>query len=151
RQAEKVRAATWRNDKQTMELSIPLFEALIHADPSYHRDHGQLGYALKDKADPEYERAIGHLSEAIRLRDALGSKGYRLYELNRAECWIRSKTGTTQAILRDLRAATAAGLEKQIFNKDIEHISEWLKSEKFTKADLLSSSATPSVEPQAQA
>jgi hypothetical protein len=46
-QAEKI--GSNRRTKVKMERTIPIFEALIHSDKGdeYHRNYGQLGYALK--------------------------------------------------------------------------------------------------------
>ena len=50
-QAEHVRSVNMRTDKDLMALTVPVFYALIAADTNnkYHRTHGSLGWALKDK------------------------------------------------------------------------------------------------------
>jgi len=60
-----------------------VFRALIAADveAKYHRNHGQLGYALKDLEQPRWQDAFDALSTAIQRRK---SGGYVLYEFNRA-------------------------------------------------------------------
>jgi hypothetical protein len=93
--AREVRSQFWRKseDKSTMARTIPIFEALIKADTEnqYHRNHGQLGYALKDKLEPtleDYRRARDELSTAIELRDKSDVAGFRAYEFNRAVAGI---------------------------------------------------------------
>ena len=82
-----------RRDK--IELAVPVFEGLIAKDrldneeEKYHRNFGQLGYALKDKQPPEYQRAMENLITAIEVRDRVNDKGYRMYELNRAICKMK--------------------------------------------------------------
>ncbi len=70
--AWEVRSTNWR-DKKTkaiMELSIPVFKALISSDTEnlYHANHAQLGYALKDKLNPDWVEAERELTRAIQIR-----------------------------------------------------------------------------------
>jgi hypothetical protein len=94
-QAEAVRSSTWETDKATMEQAIPVFQALIGADPDakYHRTRGSLGWSLKDKLLPDWEAARGELTRAIAVRDKIGDPGWRLYEANRALCDIKLLQG----------------------------------------------------------
>ena len=91
--AEKVRKDNWLrdDDKPVMALSIPVFQALIAADPAekLHRPHGSLGWALKDKRHPEWRKAIEELTTAIKIRERMDVDGWRLYEANRALCGIK--------------------------------------------------------------
>ena len=74
-----------------LRQAIPIFEALIEddAENKYHRNHGQLGFILKDKLNPDWQRAEAELSRAIEIRDRQGEKGFLAYEFNRALCRIR--------------------------------------------------------------
>jgi hypothetical protein len=73
-----------------LERTIPVFEALIKADPEERCEYyGQLGYALKDKRNPEYAKAEEALTHAIKIRGPAKDNGHRLYEYNRAICRIR--------------------------------------------------------------
>jgi hypothetical protein len=49
--ARDQRRENWRDNTEVMERTIPIFRALIASDPEkrFHRNHGQLGYALKDQ------------------------------------------------------------------------------------------------------
>jgi hypothetical protein len=89
-QAEHVRNVTMNTDKELMELTIPVFRALISADTDnkYHRNHGSLGWALKDKRSPDWLEAKAELTKAIAIRTTLNITGWRLYEANRAVCNI---------------------------------------------------------------
>jgi hypothetical protein len=75
RRADSQRDATWRHDKAAMSRTIPIFQALADNDPG-HRFIGHfasLGFALKDKADPDFARAVDMLSAAI---DGIQRQGY---------------------------------------------------------------------------
>jgi hypothetical protein len=90
--AQKVRGDNWRTNKKVMERTIPVFEALIRSDHEgrYHQNYGQLAYALKDKENPEYQKAIANLDKAIQLRGPWKKEGWLIYEFNRAYCRIMS-------------------------------------------------------------
>jgi hypothetical protein len=117
-QAEHVRNVNMNDDKALMALTIPVFRALVAADTDdkYHRNHGSLGWALKDKLPPDWRQAAAELTKAIAIRDGLNITGWRLYEANRALCNINilkdplqqgDPTGEelTQSIEQDLAAA----------------------------------------------
>jgi hypothetical protein len=83
--AQEIRSNNWKSNKTLMERTIPVFEALIAAEPDrFHRNYGQLGFALKDKKDPDWAGAEKILSKAIDLRGPPESSGWLLYEFNRA-------------------------------------------------------------------
>jgi hypothetical protein len=83
-------AVAARRDAGLRDQSIPIFRALIESDKAerYHRNHGQLAYALKDKSKPEWETAEQELSKAIEIRDRIRDIGFGTYEFNRAVCRI---------------------------------------------------------------
>lgn len=115
-----VRSKNWRDpkDRPVMARTVPIFEALIDSDPDalYHKNHGQLGFALKDKPDPDYAGAHRSLSRAIAIRGDWRESGWIVYEWNRALCAIRleaqerrgeaSPPEVREAILDDLRVAS---------------------------------------------
>ena len=85
--AYEVRRENWARDKVLMERTIPVFEALVRADPNWHAAHGQLGYAFKDKVVPDWQQAKASLDRAVELRgDGSGEGLY--YQYNRALCAI---------------------------------------------------------------
>lgn len=100
-----------QGNEELIGLVVPVFEALAEADreqnerEKYHRNFGQLGYALKDKSPPDNQGAIQALSSAIEVRDRGDDKDrYRFYELNRAICKIRTEQDF-ESIQADLEAA----------------------------------------------
>ncbi len=87
--AREQRRANWRDgDKHLVERTIPVFEALIACDDEnrFHRNHGELGYALKDQDVPDYARALAEFEEAIKIRPPGQATRYWPYEFNRALC-----------------------------------------------------------------
>ncbi len=143
-QAQKIRKDHWRHpeDKPTMERTIPIFRGLIAADPSYHRDHGQLGFALKDQREPALEEAKETLSRAIALRGDWRQVGYAYYELNRATCSIlldkasagdqESSKELVEAVMPDLQVVADAGYGGVL--RDDPIIQEWLTRNKLSQA-----------------
>jgi hypothetical protein len=139
--AQVVRTETWRNEKKRMERTIPIFRALVEADPNqFHRNYGQLGYALKDKEQPDWAEAERMLSEAIRIRGPWREKGWLYYEFNRAICRINldsmfiqnkpSSPTTIERVAEDLAA---------VFQTDLRNpaeadptISSWLRLNQLT-------------------
>jgi hypothetical protein len=120
--ARDQRRRTRTTDKAKMERTIPIFRALIASDAEgrFHQNFAQLGYALKDRAQPDLAGAEAALTEAIHTRDKEGAHGLRLYEFNRATTLIQ-KYGPNyppevrERIEADLAAAEASPyLAKQI-------------------------------------
>jgi hypothetical protein len=119
-----------------MERTIPIFRALLDAKPEHkHVIHGQLGFALKDKTQPDHRGAIEHLSEAISERDASGETGWLFYEFNRALSRIRSEQGTPDEILADLCKAAGIDFIRGIIETD-EDIVAWLTEHNIEPARL---------------
>jgi hypothetical protein len=136
-QAQTQRSTNWETDKVRMVLTIPIFRALIAADASgrFHRNHAQLGYALKDQAQPDWSTALAELNTAIRIRDRVGDSGWGAYEFVRAECTIRlddkysdnqpSDSSVQDKIVNDLRVATRSGLRDWVHrNSDVQ---QWVR------------------------
>jgi hypothetical protein len=89
--AELHRRANWRTNKPVMERAIPIFRALIASDKAhvYHKNYGELGFALKDKTEPDWQGALRELTTAIEIRGEPASiKGRAVYEVVRALCRI---------------------------------------------------------------
>ena len=120
-----------------MELAIPIFRALIasDADGVYHRNHGELGFALKDKRDPEWQEALGELTIAIDMRGTPASdKGWAAYEAVRALCRINldsgynsgqpTETDASKEIVADLKVAEQDPFAKTLLGKP--DIKRWL-------------------------
>jgi hypothetical protein len=141
-QAQEIRSDNWKKDKSKMERTIPIFRALVESDvdDDYHRNHGQLGYALKDQRKPDWAEAESELSKAIEIRDKKGDLGWIYYEFNRAVCRInldkdfknnrKSKPDVAKGIVADLKKSVEYGLEDLIMK--IDEINKWLKINKVT-------------------
>jgi len=133
-----VRRGTWFDNKALMERTIPIFRALIKADTKeqYHKNHGQLGFALKDQRQPDLKAALQELSKAIEIRGSWQEYGWRFYEFNRAYCRIKldayyertalSEASVRDAIIADLRAAATHDAIKKIILDD-EVIRQWMQ------------------------
>lgn len=141
-QAQEIRSDNWKKDKSKMERTIPIFRALVESDvdDNYHRNHGQLGYALKDQRRPAWAEAESELSKAIEIRDKKGDLGWIYYEFNRAVCRInqdkdfknnrKSKPDVAKGIVADLKKSVEYGLEDLIMK--IDEINTWLEINKVT-------------------
>lgn len=132
--ASDQRRRTWSDpsSKEIMELTIPVFRALIAIDRGreYHQNHGQLGYALKDSALPKYAEAEREFTTAIDIRDRRKERGWSYYELCRAICIIqqdenfhltpqlRSNAVVVQKVKNDLDIALQDRYSWQIAAKD---------------------------------
>jgi len=111
------RSRTWREDRASMELTIPILRALIASDPQdrYFMNHAQLGFALKDQTQPSWEEAERELSRAIALRGDWREHEWLILEFNRAISRMRldpnflndrpSAESVRGAIIEDLKAA----------------------------------------------
>jgi hypothetical protein len=132
--ARQRRQSTWRDQKERMALTIPVFRALIAADAEgrFHRNHAQLGFALKDLTEPAWREAEEALSEAIRRRGP-SEKGWLLYEFNRAICRVHldpTSTGPSdpdvrRAVLDDIRA-TARSRQLVTQLRQLPEVADWL-------------------------
>jgi hypothetical protein len=104
-QAWQLRRDSWADPKTKpkVELTIPLFRALIRSDKenAFHRNHAQLGYALKDKPQPDWADAEKELTTAIEIRGSWQEHGWLFYELNRAQCRIMGDPAFPQNLPSD--------------------------------------------------
>ncbi len=132
------RRQNWKSNKERMARTIPVFEALVAADTDgrYHRNHGNLGLALKDLEDPQWQRAFEELTKAIAIRGTPASaKGWAIYELNRAICRIQldprlatnepSDPDIAAGIVADLKAADIDSYSHSLIGK--RSIQSWLE------------------------
>lgn len=137
--AQDLRRETWFADKHRMERTIPVFEALVQADPKWHLPYGNLGYALKDKYVPDYTHALEHLTRAVELRGERYEEG-RFYQYSRALCLINldAKFAARQPAGADVRSAVLEALraarreidmdwEQAMENPDATDIRTWLE------------------------
>jgi hypothetical protein len=118
------------------ERSLPVFQALVEADPEgiFHRSRGQYALALmgrkKDpkKPDDDWRIALDVLNDAVRIRDSSREPGWHDYAFARAVCEIildpnfrngqSSDAQTAQWIRADLdRAADVPEATKNLIDR----------------------------------
>ena len=140
-----------------MELTIPVFRALIRSDTEnrYHRNHAQLGYALKDKLQPDWIEAEKELTTAIGIRGPWRENGWLFYELNRAQCRImldpsfpqglQSDRAHQSQIIEDLHAAIQYRQSVEILRAD-PLIKRWMDLNGVAEKDLRSAQPIRSTE-----
>lgn len=144
-QAQKLRTDTWRDDKERMERTVPIFEALAESNEDrFHRDFAQLGYALKDQPEPDYRAALEALDRAIDIRGTWKENGWLMYELNRAICRIQldedfrrgrpSSPETAELILSDLEAAAHSSFVRDAMEDS--PAKEWMEINEVRMEDL---------------
>lgn len=136
-QAQSFRQDNWKDGKpEKLHRVVPVFKALIACDTEnkYHRNHGQLGYTLKDKTAPEYEEAEAELTSAMSIRDKTGKEGkWLLYEFNRAYCRIKinqeqqKEAFPVASIYQDLQKAAQSRAIRDIIQREGIFI-DWLKA-----------------------
>jgi tetratricopeptide (TPR) repeat protein len=128
---------TARHDTERRDQSIPVFLALIESDKRadrYHRNHAELGYALKDKSKPDWEAAEQALSKAIEVRDRVGdSDRYGAYEFNRAVCRIHLNRSKEEIIADFQKSATDEWVRTWQFDAPI---AEWLRQNRISAESL---------------
>ena len=100
-----------------------------------------MGFALKDKNEPEWDRAEKELTTAITLRGPAKTEGRRAYEFARAICRIHlyqsaPSDALRASILADLK--TAAGKWGDKYERDPD-ISKWLAEQNLMADAIISS------------
>lgn len=135
--AEQQRSNNWRRGRDgerelLHERTIPVFRALVAIDPEgeFHRNHGSLGFALKDAKLPDYASALEELTTAITIRGPAATGGFSLYEWNRAVCRILTSPSQRDPIVADLRVA-AQRLGESLFSASasdpgVNAVADWL-------------------------
>ena len=135
--ADENRRQHWEKDKEPMERSLLIFQALVKTDEAetVHWWYGSLGYCLKDKRNPDYAEAAERLDTAIKIRGPETRSG--AYEFNRAFCNIqlaaKQLDGTGSRTLKeqirsDLKTARNFQRFKDIIDKD-STVQEWLEKD----------------------
>lgn len=106
------------DDAKSIAKTIPIIEAMIESDTDelYHRNFGELGFALKDQLNPDWKRAEQMFSKAIDVRDNNASDGFLTYEFNRAMCRIHLNANRDE-ILKDLIKALGG-----------EKVGDWIRT-----------------------
>jgi hypothetical protein len=139
-QAEQYRKVS---NQDVNDRSLPVFQALVEADPEgiFHRSRSQYALALMGKTkdpknpDDDWRNALDLLNDAIRIRDSSGEPGWYEYEFARAVCQITldpnfkkdlpSDAQTIQSIQADLdKAKDVPDANKNLVDKD-QVVSKW--------------------------
>jgi hypothetical protein len=144
------RRANRTSDRDLMARSIPVFEALVEANARKDRHYyfGQLAYALKDQAAPDWKKAEENFNVAIDIRGP-GQPEY-FYEFNRAICKVcnsagtgpgaAADNGTREFILQDLcYAKKGIGYQfEKLILEDLDNrpLWKWLKINGINPADI---------------
>jgi hypothetical protein len=117
-QAERTSANKAAEDYELkLQAAISVFRGLIKSDTNerYHRNHSELGHALRRMTPPDWKGAAQEFTKAIEIRDKLKKKGWKSYEFYRAESNIKADPNfeknqpsdevSVNQILSDLQAA----------------------------------------------
>lgn len=148
--AQKLRSDNWESDPAIIERTIPIFLALIEGDSTDHRNYAELGFVMKDKQNPDWEKAKENLTKAIELRKDWKKKGAWTthYELVRAICEIQldvkfadgvsSEKSICESILSDLKQAVRG---KVLTPDNIEEmqgglVTHWLQINQIDQKEL---------------
>ncbi len=136
--ASNVRRENWVDDKLRMARTIPIFKALIEAEPKWHALYGQLGFALKDQLTPDWAGALTALTRAVELRGDHLEDGTRFYNWSRAECMIHldpafekgdPADATTRSAVHDAlrKARREVDWDEAIASPLSDDLRRWLK------------------------
>lgn len=139
-----LRQKTWRDDKELLARTIPIFKALSKHEiiGKYHTCHGELGFALKDKDKPDWTASLEALTRAIDLRGSSKSFEDLFYEFSRAVCRIqiyRDDPEMREEIKKDL---TAAAAHRGVLNADRindpinSNMRRWMEKNRIKLEDL---------------
>lgn len=129
-QASRIRQDSWSDPSRKWRVAqtIPIWNALITSRPQNpdFRYFAELGFAQKDKPQPDYVAALKALSQAIRLRNERGVVGWKTLEFNRAICNIElAPDANADAILADLHALGTDPVVRDRWDQ-VEPITQWL-------------------------
>lgn len=124
-QASGQRRAHWQDTGSAkMAATVPVFQALIAADTAgkYHRNHGELGYALTTLE--LWHEALTALNTAIGRRSKSEARRYYMYEFHRALCRLKTE-GRSAPIRDDVRVVLAVPRGRERMDRQPD-LKEWL-------------------------
>jgi hypothetical protein len=127
-------AVNARSDNERIDQSIPVFKALIASDigDRFHRNHGELGHALKTKSKPDWAGAEQAFTKAIEVRDRIGDTGFADYEFSRAWCRI-SLDRPKEEIIADFKKAAQDDWWRHY---ELDDTYEWFQTNNVKADDL---------------
>ncbi len=96
----------YEHESTMLDRVVPIFEGLIEASDEEYLNYLHLGYALKDKRDPDYKRAFEMLDQGIKRRPPPPKMKQLLPEMNRAICRIKNDKE-----FNELKQSTDANVE----------------------------------------
>lgn len=122
----EVRRKNWKDNKPVMERTLPIYKALAESPEEDNRFyyHGEYGFALKDKREPDYKKALEELSRAIHIRGSWREYGWLEYEFCRAICYIKL---TEQGECKDEEAWKHYIIEDLRIAKNSNKIKHWIE------------------------
>ena len=121
-------------DEGTMERTIPIFRGLIAAvNKQFHRNHAQLGYALKDMHLPTF-RGVGRADDGNRDSRQRRIAGWRFYEFQPRHLTDHARPGVPgkATVKGTARSLIQTDLKFAVTHRDIvpllndEPIKSWL-------------------------
>ena len=144
-QARNFRRKALRNVRKKhgpnhVDRVVPVFLALIDCDEKnvYHRNHGQLAFALKDQEAADWAKAKEELNIAMEIRDRNKVGGFYVYEFNRALCRIKT-ADKLEEIKKDLEVALSGPKTGDWVKKPSQvcapDLVEWLKTNRESLKD----------------
>lgn len=106
--------------KQASEVTLPIFQALVDADPEgiFHRNRALYAFSLMTQTNPDWAKALNVLEDAIKIRNNSNDSGWPEYEFTRAICKInldpqaKTKPDVKSAIDADLKKADDLKLDQ---------------------------------------
>lgn len=121
--------------KSASLLTLPIFQALVEADipQRHHRNRSQYAFSLMTQPQPEWQKALDVLQDAVEFRDKSNEPDWLEYEFARAVCRIRlgqnakPKPASNIEIKADLKKVDDAKLEQdKLLRLDLDgEVPKW--------------------------
>jgi len=124
-QASGQRRQHWQDiGSSKVVATLPVFQALIAADTAgkYHRNHGELGYALTTLE--QWADALSALNTAVMRRPRSEGRRYSMYEFHRALCRLKIE-GVNAPIRDDVSAVLASPRGRELIKRQPD-LDAWL-------------------------
>jgi hypothetical protein len=134
--------------KPTMERTIPVFRALIANDTEHvnYLYHAMLGFALKEKRQPDWVESEAEHTTAIEMRGPSKDYDNVWLEIQRADCRIHQDEAYLRGepsddkfkgvILADLKLVASSSGDKEDLT-EYHSINDWITLNKIPPSDLV--------------